>query len=175
MLTFDEFMTIPPCATGSHSAKDDAALAEEQRAKEASAAALKALSISAKSQTTRPEPPAVAVADQTAAPTPAPIADESDDPDAVPTDKAACKRRGCDAVYISKDSPTESACIHHPGHAVFHEGSKGYSCCKRRVLEFDQFLNIEGCKEKPRHCFVGRKKDPSAVEHLASVRCVNAS
>lgn len=164
-------MTIPPCHKGTHSAKDDAALAEEQRAKEASAAALKALSISSKSQATRQEP--IAAADQTAAPSPAPIADESDDPDAVPTDQAACKRRGCDAVYNLKDSPTKSACIHHTGHAVFHEGSKGYSCCKRRVLEFDQFLTIQGCKEKPRHCFVGKEKDPSAVEHLANVRYVN--
>ena len=22
---------------------------------------------------------------------------------------------------------------------IFHEGSKGYSCCKRRVLEFEEY------------------------------------
>lgn len=22
---------------------------------------------------------------------------------------------------------------------IFHEGSKGYTCCKRRVLEFDEY------------------------------------
>jgi len=40
----------------------------------------------------------------------------------------------------------------------FHEGSKGYSCCKRRVLEFDEFMKIEGCKTKDRHLFVGSGK-----------------
>lgn len=40
----------------------------------------------------------------------------------------------------------------HPGVAVFHEGSKGYSCCTRKVLEFDQFLKLTGCK-KGRHRF----------------------
>lgn len=41
---------------------------------------------------------------------------------------------------------------------MFHEGSKGYLCCKRRVLEFDEFLKIEGCSEG-NHLFVGPKKD----------------
>lgn len=30
---------------------------------------------------------------------------------------------------------------------------QGYLCCKRRVLEFDEFLKIEGC-QIGRHCFV---------------------
>jgi hypothetical protein len=34
----------------------------------------------------------------------------------------------------------------HPGQPVFHEGSKGWSCCARRVLIFDDFLNIRGCR-----------------------------
>jgi hypothetical protein len=34
----------------------------------------------------------------------------------------------------------------HSGQPIFHEGSKGYSCCKRRTLEFDEFLLMEGCK-----------------------------
>ena len=42
--------------------------------------------------------------------------------------------------------------------AIFHEGSKGYLCCKRRVLEFSEFLKIEGCTEG-KHLFVGSKKD----------------
>ena len=48
-------------------------------------------------------------------------------------------------------------CIYHPGQALFHEGSKGWTCCKKRVLEFDEFMKIEGCKERQRHCFVGKK------------------
>ena len=48
-----------------------------------------------------------------------------------------------------------SLVLNHPGAPIFHEGSKGYTCCKRRVLEFDQFMKIEGCKTKDRHLFVG--------------------
>lgn len=52
---------------------------------------------------------------------------------------------------------------------MFHEGSKGWSCCKRRVLEFDQFLKIPGCTEKTRHMFVGKGKPPGE-EKVESVR-----
>lgn len=65
--------------------------------------------------------------------------------------------------------------MHHPGVPIFHEGSKGYSCCKRRVLEFDQFMNIEGCKTKSRHLFVGsgdkdKDKKEGGEEILDTVR-----
>jgi len=49
-------------------------------------------------------------------------------------------------------------CTYHPGDPIFHEGSKGYLCCKRRVLEFDEFLKIQGCK-KGRHCFIPKKSE----------------
>jgi hypothetical protein len=62
--------------------------------------------------------------------------------------------------------------VYHPGFPIFHEGSKGYSCCKRRVLEFDQFLKIEGCKTKDRHLFVGAKKEAGTQERLETVRSV---
>lgn len=51
--------------------------------------------------------------------------------------------------------------MHHPGAPIFHEGSKGYSCCKRRVLEFDQFMKLEGCKTSPRHLYIGSGQDKS--------------
>lgn len=59
--------------------------------------------------------------------------------------------------------------MHHPGAPIFHEGSKGWSCCKRRVLEFDQFMNIEGCKTKDKHLFVGSGKK-SGEEKVETVR-----
>ena len=34
---------------------------------------------------------------------------------------------------------------------------QGYFCCKRRVLEFDEFLKIEGCTEG-RHIFVPKSR-----------------
>lgn len=76
----------------------------------------------------------------------------------------ACKRRGCKATFaggrrepnkVARGSTAEE-CRHHPGVAIFHEGSKGYACCRRRVLEFDEFLQIEGCtRAKSGHLFVG--------------------
>jgi hypothetical protein len=41
-------------------------------------------------------------------------------------------------------------------------------CCKRRVLEFDEFMKIEGCKTKRRHLFIGKGK-PSGEEKLETV------
>ena len=37
------------------------------------------------------------------------------------------------------------ACTFHPGGPVFHEGLKGWSCCKKRVVDFEEFMAIEGC------------------------------
>jgi hypothetical protein len=34
---------------------------------------------------------------------------------------------------------------------------QGYFCCKRRVLEFEEFLKIEGCAEG-RHIFASKLK-----------------
>jgi hypothetical protein len=65
-------------------------------------------------------------------------------------------------------------CVFHPGVPIFHEGSKGYTCCKKRVLEFDEFMKIEGCETKPRHLFVGSGKkkgsNSSGEEVLETVR-----
>lgn len=38
------------------------------------------------------------------------------------------------------------------------------------VLEFDEFLKIEGCKKRKRHLFVGQPKDATAEEKLDAVR-----
>jgi hypothetical protein len=67
-----------------------------------------------------------------------------------------CKRKGCGyslkedyqvpLTQISNSVSLES-CIFHPGNPVFHEGSKGWSCCPRKVLEFEEFLKIKGCRE----------------------------
>lgn len=80
-----------------------------------------------------------------------------------------CKRKGCGATHDGGNREGES-CVHHPGAPIFHEGSKGWSCCKRRVLEFDQFMNIEGCNTKDRHRFVGSGKKESSEEKLDTVR-----
>lgn len=83
-----------------------------------------------------------------------------------------CRRKGCGKTHTGGDRSGES-CVHHPGAPIFHEGSKGWTCCKRRVLEFDQFMNIEGCKTKDRHLFVGsgkKAKEGGGEEKLDAVR-----
>jgi hypothetical protein len=61
---------------------------------------------------------------------------------------------------------------------IFHEGSKGYTCCKRRVLEFDEycrlvdeidyrFLKIPGCTISA-HRFLS---PPIAQETIETVHC----
>lgn len=91
--------------------------------------------------------------------------EEEEDDESVPVQPGTiCKRRGCGVAYkddaTSRGDGPEAKCTYHPGAPVFHEGSKGWSCCKRRVLEFDEFLKIAGCKEG-KHLFVGRQKEAS--------------
>ncbi|PWN37452.1 chord-domain-containing protein [Meira miltonrushii] len=83
--------------------------------------------------------------------------EEEDPAGAVVGEGAPCKRKGCNEKFAgtSRDRNSEE-CRFHPGQPIFHEGSKGYACCKRRVLEFDEFLTIEPCTEaKTGHLFVG--------------------
>lgn len=181
VLTFDEFMEITPCTTGVHSTTDKPPTLEEKKpaiSDETLNAKIASLNASAKDNnpgrapvTTPATPPA---------PTPAPPPEsEDDDPSLEIPDGAECRRRKCDAKYKKGQNRDEEKCVFHPGVPIFHEGSKGYSCCKRRVLEFDQFLMIEGCKTKDRHMFVGSgKKDKVAEggeEVLTDVRYVEVS
>ena len=163
-------MTIPPCTTGSHSTVDDTPAPEPQPTAEETEAKLRA---NQEKQDSLPAPAArapVAAQPPRPTPSPAPPEEESDDPDAQVPDGASCKRRGCGAQFKAGQSREEEECVHHPGQALFHEGSKGWTCCKRRVLEFDEFMKIPGCESKSRHLFIGKKKDPSAEEEVKEVR-----
>ncbi|KAL4065460.1 chord-domain-containing protein [Scleroderma citrinum] len=158
VLDFDEFMKIPGCAVGLHT--------EES------------LSIANKS----PKPPAQVNITKTESRQEAEIyytsipgvtpklttavpassiellpPDEDDLTVSVPPD-TVCKRKSCGVMFVSDnenrigDGPG-TVCTYHPAPPIFREGSKGYLCCKRRVLEFEEFLKIEGCT-KGRHIFV---------------------
>jgi hypothetical protein len=147
VLTFEEFMTIEPCTEGKHSTTD---LPPKVEKREADPALLEASNLP-------PPPPRAPVAAPQHVPTPPPPPPESEDDDetAEIPDGRLCRRKGCGATYKKGSSREGETCVHHPGVPIFHEGSKGYVCCKRRVLEFDQFMKIEGCKTKNRHLFVG--------------------
>lgn len=84
-----------------------------------------------------------------------------------------CKRGGCGFKLEggSRDRSSET-CNHHKGTPIFHEGSKGWSCCKRRVLDFDDFLKIEPCSTaKSGHLFVGAPKTDAGAGSEESVDC----
>ena len=64
---------------------------------------------------------------------------------------------------------------------IFHEGSKGYSCCKRKVLEFDEylprlpitedrFLKIPGCTTSA-HRFLTPPPPVQSHETIELVQC----
>jgi len=69
----------------------------------------------------------------------------------------SCLHKSCNYKYLDDSSKTVE-CIYHPGIPLFHEGSKGWSCCKRKVLEFEEFMKIEGCKTG-KHRFVPPPKN----------------
>ncbi len=159
VLTFEEFMTIPPCTEGKHSTTDHPPKIEKKEADPAAVEA--ALAAAAK----LPPPAArgpITVPQNLPTPPPPPPESDDDDPSLEIPDGRTCRRKACGATYKKGASREGEKCVHHPGVPIFHEGSKGYSCCKRRVLEFDQFMKIEGCQTKDHHLFVGSgQKDAS--------------
>lgn len=140
-------MTIEPCTEGKHSTTD---LPPKIEKKEADPSLLETANLP-------PPPPRAPISAPQHAPTPPPPPAESEDDEEgieIP-DGRVCRRKACGATYKKGASREGEKCTHHPGAPIFHEGSKGYTCCKRRVLEFDQFMKIEGCKTKDRHLFIG--------------------
>ena len=152
VLTFDEFLSIPPCTTGKHSTTDHPPQLEK-KAPETSTSSDAPIS---KSTTPTPETSRAPISapQPTATPPPPPPESEDDDPSLEIPQGKICRRKACGQEYKGGSRGGEK-CIFHPGIPIFHEGSKGYTCCKRRVLEFDEFMKIEGCQTKDRHLFIG--------------------
>ena len=177
VLTFDEFMSIPPCKTGKHSTIEDSPAPPADEATPEAKATPTPQPSAAPLPTPRLPKPAPAVAAQPVAESAPPLDEfESDDPDATIPANTTCRRRGCN-VEFSTDGKS-APCLHHPGGPIFHEGSKGWSCCKRRVLEFDEFMNMPGCTTRERHSFTGQKKKTAngangeTAEELEQVKTV---
>jgi hypothetical protein len=87
-----------------------------------------------------------------------------DAPGAVIPAGALCKRRGCGYKHEA-EADSSPACTYHAGSPVFHEGSKGWTCCARKVLEFDEFLKIRGCTQAPGHRFTDATTKHVACRH----------
>lgn len=169
VLTFDEFLAIPPCTTGKHSDVDDTPAPEPVDTPDVpNGTQVNLGSLQESLPAPAPRLPTAQAAPQPPASPAPPPESEDDDPTIALKEGMTCRRKGCGATHNGGDREGES-CVHHPGAPIFHEGSKGWSCCKRRVLEFDQFMNIEGCKTKSRHLFVGSAKK-TGEEKVETVR-----
>jgi len=68
--------------------------------------------------------------------------------------------------FFMKGNTTSPAFANLP--KLDSDRSKGYSCCKPRVLEFEQFLQLQGCS-KNKHLFIGMPKEQEVRSHLFQI------
>ncbi|PNJ42662.1 integrin beta-1-binding protein 2 isoform X1 [Pongo pygmaeus] len=61
-----------------------------------------------------------------------------------------CRNKGC-GQHFDPNTNLPDSCCHHPGVPIFHDALKGWSCCRKRTVDFSEFLNIKGCTMGP-HC-----------------------
>ncbi|SGZ11588.1 BQ5605_C104g13167 [Microbotryum silenes-dioicae] len=161
---FDEFLALPGCATGTHSSEKPVAppkptVVESTPAPVATGVNGQETAASSSSATLKDRQPVSTE-----------YVEEQDDPSLTVPAGARCKRRACGATFEPSTSRHDTECQYHIGVPLFHEGSKGYSCCKRRVLDFDDFLRIEGCRSG-KHLFVGPKPKSGQEEEDQLVEC----
>uniref|UniRef100_A0A1B0CKR4 Putative zn2+-binding protein melusin/rar1 n=1 Tax=Lutzomyia longipalpis TaxID=7200 RepID=A0A1B0CKR4_LUTLO len=85
-----------------------------------------------------------------------------------------CYNRGCGQSF-DPEKNTEESCRYHPGDPYFHDAYKGWSCCKKKSVDFTEFLNIKGCtvgkhsNEKPPEPEKPDKKE-CTVEEVKEIR-----
>ncbi|KAG2149376.1 chord-domain-containing protein, partial [Suillus clintonianus] len=175
VLDFDEFMKIPGCTVSSHS--DEAPQVPAPAAKTSSAdtnLTMKETKDGVEVYSTGAPKVASPKPSESIPPVVTPVVEDEDDLSVPITSGTICKRSGCGAAFVSDEmnrigDGDKTICTYHPAAPIFHEGSKGYLCCKRRVLEFDEFLKIEGCK-KGRHVFAPKQRTESQAEQFTDCR-----
>lgn len=170
---FDDFVKLPGCTTQeAHTNEKQAPPPTQQvggRVVDADEAAAAAAAAQHKPVPTGPAPAQPVAAPVTPAAPAAPAPEPRDADSVVSISRGtACKRPGCgyvaDADIAQRDRRAEQ-CKYHKGSAIFHEGSKGWSCCKRRVLDFDDFLEIAPCTAAEHgHLFTEAKTDNERVQ-----------
>jgi len=133
---FEEFLKIPGCVTGKHSSTAKAPIPKAAPAKSEPTMKKGGVEVYGSKPVDKPSTASVA-------PTVVkPVIKESElfDPkDTVVKIGTKCQRPGCTHVY---DGASTKECVFHQGTPVFHEGSKSWSCCPRKVLEFEDFLKL---------------------------------
>eukprot|EP01114_Cavostelium_apophysatum_P023796 TRINITY_DN9079_c0_g1_i2.p1 TRINITY_DN9079_c0_g1~~TRINITY_DN9079_c0_g1_i2.p1 ORF type:complete len:393 (+),score=65.22 TRINITY_DN9079_c0_g1_i2:3-1181(+) len=167
--TFDEFMTIEGCTFGRHS--NEKKVQAPKPVNTAAQSDSKMVSSTNGVETYSSSQPSIGQKIPKPAPKPPVVEEEVVEEDPVDANISAgttCKHGGCNAIYKDATSRAE-ICTYHPGIPIFHEGSKKWSCCKPRAMEFDEFLKIEGCKEG-KHRFLKTKKELEA-EAQDAVQC----
>ncbi|CAH7675000.1 diploid state maintenance protein chpA [Phakopsora pachyrhizi] len=169
VLEFDQFMRIEGCITGSHSTEQqqtpettNCQKVEQQQQLPDTSDQFKNIRVTSHLTTSdvfRPIKTPKSSQNRTPANEQPKVQQvhEIDDEDSVVKLGSKCKRLGCKVEWKGESRRgklNDQECSYHPGTPIFHEGSKGYSCCKRRVLDFDDFLEIKGCKNSS-HLFLG--------------------
>merc|ERR1712168_494762 len=58
-----------------------------------------------------------------------------------------CYNNACSSPdkSFNPDTNTNTSCQYHPGKPTFHDALQGWSCCKKRVTSFQDFLELQGC------------------------------
>lgn len=72
-----------------------------------------------------------------------------------------CTRRGCSKRYTDATNGYD-ACQFHSEGPVFHEGMKGWMCCSKRVINFDECLAIPGCTYGPHTDYVDESQESTS-------------
>ncbi|KAI0950473.1 hypothetical protein AcV7_008927 [Taiwanofungus camphoratus] len=163
VLDFDDFMKIPGCTQGYHTDEEPH---KAEAPTPATNADLKTTDPVSGKETYSSHPAVNTTSPPTIEPTP--VTEEEDDLSVPVSVGTTCRRNGCQTAFENEevnrigDGPG-TVCIYHPMPPIFREGSKGYLCCKRRVLEFDEFLKIQGCKIG-RHVFIPKNKAPETEQ-----------
>ncbi|KYR03023.1 hypothetical protein DLAC_00512 [Tieghemostelium lacteum] len=154
VVEFDEFLKIPGCTIGVHQEKEKTT--PQPKPQPSSTETITVTNNNNNSNNNSVPLPKPTVAKKLV-PVKIEYVETNDPEDAIIAENAKCTRNGCNYHYKDESSKTE-VCQYHPGEPVFHEGSKGWSCCKPKAAIFEEFLKIKGCKSG-KHKFIPEKKD----------------
>jgi len=156
-LSFDQFLQIAPCSTGRHiPAKEEPKKKKPQQDNKSNVPEVfRTAPIIPQQQKKQEEKPKEENY----------VEEKDEESEKINLEKGtSCKRNGCQYKFENKDVSYSTNCVYHSGGPIFHEGSCGWSCCKKKVLEFDEFMKIEGCRSG-QHKFLPFKsqKDPGEI------------